>query len=406
MLHSTPVNGYLAWVGVLYALISSLFASWIGRPLIPLRSSQQQLEADLRFNLIRVRENAEGIAMTKGQAFELKRLRELFDFIQANFYRIVARSAFLNGFRNLSNLSGGMILSAVANAPRYLAGAITLGTITQSQQAFQQFQGALAWFVNSFDEIAEWKASVDRVLFLEQAFAAASADRRESALAFHAQAAQRLDANQLAVRLPDGTRLIEDADVTISADEHVLIGGPSGSGKSTLFRVLAGIWPWGSGEIALPEGKAMFLPQRPYLPHGSLADVLAYPGKATDFRAEACAQALRECELAGLVEVLHEEKRWANVLSGGEQQRLALARALLQEPDWLFLDEASAAMDGPMEERLYAKIKRALPNTAIVSIGHRASLDRHHTRKITLDPERGTLQSTALTPSGTVGQAS
>jgi len=398
------IHGYLVWVAVLYAAVSSLLAYWIGRPLIPLRSSQQQLEADLRFNLIRVRENAEGIAMTKGQPFELNRLRELFDFIQANFYRIVARSAFLNGFRNLSNLSGGMIVSAVANAPRYLAGAITLGTITQSQQAFQQMQSAMAWFVNSFDAIAEWKASSDRVLYLERALAAASADRQGSGLSISIQPAQRIDAKDLAVRLPDGACLVEGADVSVNANEHALISGPSGSGKSTLFRVLAGIWPWGSGEIALPQGKAMFLPQRPYLPNSALAEVLAYPGNAADVSREACADALRKCELAGLVEALDEEKRWANMLSGGEQQRVALARAVLQKPDWLFLDEASAAMDGPMEERLYAMLKRALPNTTIISIGHRASLDAHHSRKITLDPSRLALRATALTPRGAGGK--
>ncbi len=379
------IPGYMVWVAIAYAFVGSILAHLIGRPLIGLSFQQQRLEADFRYSLVRVRENAEGIALYGGETPERTGLMGRVERIRLNWWqlmRFTKRLTFMTvGYDQIAD-----IFPLLVAAPRYFSGAISLGVLTQIGNAFGQVQGSLSWFIESYGQVATWKATVDRLLTFDAALnAAESAGTRAERIEIERNGFQAVRANHLNLALPNGRSVQSDLSLDVEPGERLLIDGPTGVGKSTLFRAIAGIWPYGSGQIEMPAGaNLLFLPQRPYIPIGTLRDAVAYPAAGTRFSDAELAEALTAVGLAGLTGRIEESQNWTIQLSGGEQQRLALARALLNKPDWLFLDEATAALDEPSERELYELLEARLPDTTIVSIAHRANLVGLHDRHITL----------------------
>ena len=377
------IPGYMLWVAILYALVSTLVTHLVGRPLVPLRFQQQRLEANFRFNLMRVRENVEGIALSGGEAEERVGLDNRFDLVVVNFRALMNRLKRLGiatfGFSEVSQ-----VFPLVVAAPRLFSGAIKLGTWTQISTVFGEVEGSLSWFVNQYSALAEWRAIVGRLGTFQRAIAGAQAERLDGMRASRADGSG-LQVSGVSLRLPNGALLLDGASFRIPPGQATVITGRSGAGKSTLFRALAGIWPFGSGQVQRPPGTLMFLPQRPYLPLGTLRDAVCYPGSSRSISTVALAAALADVGLAALTPRLDDEENWTLHLSPGEQQRLALARALLVRPDWLFLDEATASLDQAAEAALYAMLRQRLPDTTLVSIAHRDSVIALHDHQIDLD---------------------
>ncbi|MBV9354665.1 MAG: ABC transporter ATP-binding protein/permease [Chloroflexi bacterium] len=381
------IPGYMVWVAIGYAFVGSILAHLIGRPLIGLSFNQQRLEADFRYSLVRVRENAEGIALYGGEAPERTGLMGRVEGIRLNWWqlmRFTKRLTFMTvGYDQIAD-----IFPILVAAPRYFSGAISLGVLTQIGNAFGQVQGSLSWFIESYGQVATWKATVDRLLTFEAALdAAEAAGTRAERIEIERNGFQAVRANQLNLALPNGHAVQSGLSLDVEPGERLLIDGPTGVGKSTLFRAIAGIWPYGSGQIEMPaDANLLFLPQRPYIPIGTLRDAVAYPAAGARFTDAQVAEALTAVGLPALVGRIEESQNWSIQLSGGEQQRLALARALLNKPDWLFLDEATAALDEASERELYELLEARLPRTTIVSIAHRTNLIGLHDRHITLSP--------------------
>lgn len=397
-LGGVELPGFMVWVALVYAIVGSFLTWFIGRRLVRVNFLLERFNADFRYRMTRVRENAESIALYGGERDERRRLSEAFGRIYDTWWEYMTlnkRLTWLTVFYN----QVAHIFPIVVQAPRYFAGEIQLGVLTQTAGAFGQVQGSLSWFVDSFSQLADWKAVVDRLTtFAEAMTRAKQAVSTERAFTKTA-ATPALELAGVDVELPDGRRLLEGVDLAIHPGEAVVIQGPSGSGKTTLFRVLAGLWPFGRGRIDLPAGaRILFLPQKPYLPIGTLAEALAYPD-TPDTHAEADYRAaLEACLLPHLVDRLDEQANWSLVLSPGEQQRLAFARALLYRPDWLFLDEASSALDEATEAKIYRLIREHLPAATIVSIAHKPSVLAFHDRRLRLDPAARRVSSEALSP--------
>jgi vitamin B12/bleomycin/antimicrobial peptide transport system ATP-binding/permease protein len=278
------------------------------------------------------------------------------------------------------------VFPMIVAAPQYFAGQISLGVLTQTADAFGQVQGALSWFVDTFATLAGWKAVVDRLTTFSEAMVKAKEMAKRNAFEAHAETAPELVLEDVEVRLPNGNVLLDDVDVTIRQGERVVLRGPSGSGKTTLFRVLAGLWPFGRGRIGLPkDARVLFLPQKPYLPVGTLKEVLSYPDMPEQHSDEACREVLKTCGLAALAPRLQEQANWSLMLSGGEQQRLAFARALLYRPDWLFLDEATSALDDAAESQMYALVRARLAAATVISVAHRPAVGAMHNRQLVID---------------------
>jgi putative ATP-binding cassette transporter len=386
---SLAVPGYMVWAAVVYAALGTGLSHLIGRRLVRLNFDQERFEADLRFGLIRLRENAEGIALYGGEADEKRHLLARFGAVFRNWHAIVrARSrliAFTAGYQQAA-----VIFPFLVGAPRYFTGAIQLGGLMQTASAFGQVQDALSWFVAAYPELAEWKASVDRLTTFRGAITAVGRPDEPGLAVVAAPGDGVVRLQDVDLALPDGRPLVRASGAAIAPGQSVLLTGPSGSGKSTLFRALAGIWPYGRGRIERPAGaRVLFLPQRPYLPLGALRDIVAYPSRGAAFSDEELGEALRACRLPGLVPHLGETDHWARRLSPGEQQRLAFARALLLRPDWLFLDEATAAVDAETEAELYQLVRSRLPGTTVVSIAHRPAVARFHSVRWRLAPDGG-----------------
>ena len=384
------VHGYMVWVALIYAVLGTAFMHFIGRPLIALNFAQQKVEADFRFSLMRFRENAEGIALHHGEAGEIRGLRERFSAVADNWWDIMKRQQKLSWFRSGYGQIA-IIFPYMVAAPRYFSGQIQLGDLMQTASAFGQVQGALSWFVSAYTQLASWKATVDRLTSFQAAMARMQAtSRAEPGIVTHISAAPGVSGERIEINLPDGKPLVASFDLQLAAGQSVLITGASGSGKSTVFRALAGLWPWGRGTVQLPRGACvLFLPQKPYLIIGSLRAQLSYPAAPDLYSDDELKRALIDCDLPQLVERLDDEQHWAQQLSGGEQQRIALARALLRKPDWLFMDEGTASMDEASEARLYTLLRTRLPGTTLVSIGHRPALAQYHERRIELQREQG-----------------
>ena len=382
------IQGYMMWVALIYAVIGSWLTHKVGAALTNLNFNQQRYEANFRFNLIRVRENAESIASYGGESDEKQSLTARFFEVWKNFRQLMIYSKrltwFITGYRQIA-----IIFPIMVVAPRYFADKIEFGVIFQTSSAFGQVQGALSWFVTAYGEIAQWRATLNRLTSFHEAIQAA---RREASgkqgIQRAATTTTSLTLKDTTIRLPDGSVLLGHVSAAINPGQHTLVTGPSGIGKSTLFRALSGIWPFGDGAVEVPaKARQMFLPQRPYLPIGSLRDAVAYPSASRGFTDEEIKAALRDCELPQLAERLEEVDHWGQRLSIGEQQRLAFARALLNRPDWLFLDEATSALDETMEKKLYTLMRERLAGTTLVSIAHRPSVARFHDHRIELVPD-------------------
>jgi putative ATP-binding cassette transporter len=391
------IPGYLVWGALIYAIFGTALTQWIGSPLVNLDFQQQRLEADFRFNLVRVRENSEQIALLDGESAERQRLSERFGRVVDNWYAIMSRTKRLTAFTR-SYSQAAVIFPYVLVAPAYFADKIQLGGMMQTGSAFESVQTALSFFVSIYRSMAEWRAVVARLDGFELAIesAAAHAAGPDSIKVVPSADSNKIDLRELRVRLPNGTPLISADSFSIRSNERILLTGPSGAGKSTLFRAIAGIWPFGSGSVVIPPmATLMMLPQRPYFPVGLLRDVVAYPAQASAFGTDRIRDALTSVGLLQLAERLDEEAHWNRMLSLGEQQRLGLARALLHAPQYLFLDEATASLDEPSEAALYRLLEEKLPDTTIVSIGHRSTLQAFHTRNAVLvrDGDRFALQN-------------
>lgn len=379
------IPGFLVWCALLYAILGTALTHWIGAPLINLNFEQQRFEADFRFNLIRVRENSEQIALLKGESAERGHLLHRFGFVIANWYAIMSRTKRLTAF-TASYGQAATIFPYVVVAPAYFAKSIQLGDMMQTGSAFGSVQDALSFFVTAYRSLAEWRAIVARLDGFEMSVSsAANIAAREPTIGVAASNGKAIALAQLLVKLPNGEPLVSADAFMVEPAERVLVTGPSGSGKSTLFRAIAGIWPFGTGTIAIPEkARLMMLPQRPYFPIGPLGDAVIYPAEHGAITPERIAEALNSVGLPRLAKRLDEDGHWNRMLSLGEQQRLGLARALLHVPDYLFLDEATASLDEPSEARLYRLLTEKLPQATIVSIGHRSTLDAFHTRKVAM----------------------
>ena len=383
--HTLVLPGYMVWVSILYALGGTWLTDWIGRPLVRLNFDKQRYEADFRFSLVRFRENSEGVALYRGEPDEFRGFRALFESVVQNWWGIMRRQKRLTSFTS-GYSQGAWIVPSIVAAPRYFRGELGLGGLMQTVGAFNQVQDALSFFVVSYKEIAAWCAVVERLAGFERTLARVRRDTARGGGVQHADGdEQELRVENVDLHLPDGRPLIAHVNLSLQRGESVLLGGASGSGKSTLFRAIAGIWPFGRGEIRTSsKARVLFLPQRPYLPIGTLRSVVSYPMPADGVSDAALRDALEAVGLPELARRLDESGHWALQLSPGEQQRIAFARALLQKPDWLFLDEATSAVDEPTEERLYRLLHERLPGTTLFSVGHRATLRSFHSRQLTV----------------------
>jgi putative ATP-binding cassette transporter len=383
------IPGYLVWGALIYAIFGTVLTHWIGSPLVMLNFQQQRLEADFRFNLVRVRENSEQIALLSGENAEQERLLQRFGRVVQNWYEIMSRTKRLTAFTS-SYSQAAVVFPYVLVAPAYFAGKIQLGGMMQTASAFSSVQQALSFFVSVYRSLAEWSSVVARLEGFEETIAGATrlASATPSINVVRSDESNAIELRQFLVKLPDGTPQVAADNLRIQSNEHVLVTGPSGAGKSTLFRAIAGIWPFGDGVITIPaKATLMMLPQRPYFPIGALKAAIVYPSNPDAFSSALVEQALAAVGLPQLAPRLEEEAHWNRMLSLGEQQRLGLARALLHEPQYLFLDEATASLDEPSEAALYRLLADKLKATTTVSIGHRSTLEAFHESHVVLDYE-------------------
>lgn len=384
------IYGYMVWVAIVYAIAGTWLTHKIGKPLILLNFNQQKYEADFRYNLVRFRENCEGVALYRGEEDELRGFRARFNAVFENWWAIMKRQKLLT-FLTAGYSQAAVIFPFVVGAPRFFSGAIQLGGLVQISNSFGQVQGALSWFIDAYTNFASWKASVDRLISFHNAVVRAQEENR-AGLGLARVADEKntdLVASNLELELPTGRMLLAGINITVESGDHLLIIGPSGSGKSTLFRAIAGIWPFGAGQVRLPcDFRALFLPQRPYFPLGTLRQMVTYPGAPDTFTDAQVRAALEATNLGGLTERLDEQQNWAQQLSGGEQQRVAIARALLHRPGWLFLDEATSALDEPSQAQMYQLIRDSLKDTTIISIAHRNALADFHGKVLDLAPSK------------------
>jgi vitamin B12/bleomycin/antimicrobial peptide transport system ATP-binding/permease protein len=396
--HPFTVPGYLVWAALLYAVAGTWLTHWIGHPLVRLNFDQQRYEADFRFSLVRFRENAEGVALYHGEEGELHNFGERFASIVRNWWDIMRQQKRLTWFTS-GYTQAAVIFPIIVVAPRYFGGKILLGGLMQTAGAFGQVQDALSFVISSYTDIASWASVVDRLSefrnALERTRIQASADDG----IHRANCDASLNVNGVNLDLPDGQPLIANVNVSLGRGDSALLRGPSGTGKSTLFRAIAGIWPFGRGEIQMPpNARVLFLPQKPYLPIGTLRESVSYPMPADDVDEAILRDALEAVELPELAGRLGEGGHWTLQLSPGEQQRIAFARALVQKPEWLFLDEATSAVDEETESRLYRLLRDRLPGTTVFSVGHRETLRAFHSRQLVLQPDGNGPASIVETP--------
>ena len=383
------IPGFMVWMAVLYCVVGSVITQYIGRRQIPLNFEQQRVEADFRHTMVRVREYSESIALDKGEAVASRQLGQRFDKVLGNYLALIKAQKSLIWFTSFFG-QAAVVFPFVVAAPRFFSGAIQLGELMQISSAFGQVQGALSWFVDSYSSLATWRATTDRLTSFEASFRALAPIDNAQAAPESIADSNSLTIHNLDLSLPNGTQLLARTDLQAKGGDRILLQGPSGSGKSTLFRAVAGIWPFAHGAVQAPAD-AMFIPQRPYFPNGPLREALAYPqppGAYTDAQLQ---QALVDALLPHLVGELDRLDAWSQKLSGGEQQRLAIARVLLKQPQWIFADEATSALDEAAEHTLYQRLSDLVARRGggMVSIAHRPAVAAFHTRQWVLTPRQG-----------------
>jgi putative ATP-binding cassette transporter len=364
-------DGYLCYLAVIYAAIGTVLTFIIGRPLIRLNFRQQRVEADYRFSLVRIRENAESIAMYRGTGEEGVYLEERFGQVVKNVYNIMLKTVHV-GFFSLSYNQASVVFPFIISSPLYFAKTITLGSLIQISSAFGRVQDSLSTLINNFASLARWKSVIDRLVQYNENMEAAA----EITSIPVEESGTVLTAEGLSITTPEGRQLMLDGCFQLKPGDAMLIRGPSGCGKTTLFRTLAGLWPYATGRINYPVGEVLFLSQKPYIPLGTLRRAICYPH--APLPDHVILKVMEETHLEHLVNKLDLDGNWGQILSLGEQQRVAFARAILLHPQIIFMDEASSAMDEDLENRLYTELRRHLTSSIIVSVGHRSTLKRFH----------------------------
>jgi putative ATP-binding cassette transporter len=380
------VPGYLVWVSIIYAIVGTVCAFKIGYPLVALNFEQQRREANFRFAAVDLRSHAEHVALYRGEAHQKTTLSLLFDRVLNNWYAIILRQKlllwFTAGYNQLS-----VLLPLLVTLPNYFNKVFKLGGFMQALRAFQNIQEALSFFVNSYTSIAQWRATVQRLItFINHIYEVEQHAKTQNQFVYENVSKNIIAAKNLNIYTPHDEKMLENINVTFEHGKNYLIKGASGIGKSTLIRVIAGIWPYGAGIIDLPENKkVMYIPQKPYMPIGTLKEALLFPDKEPGHVTDAeLIKVLKDCDLPDIVSRLHDVSMWSEQLSPGELQRVAIARVLLTKPDWVFLDESTSALDLPHEKMLYELIKTQLPNCSIVSVGHQPSVEVFHEHQVDL----------------------
>ena len=386
-LGSVAIPGYMFWGVLLYTAIMTWLAIRTGRPLINLNFAQQRFEADFRFSLVRLRENCESVAFYRGEAREKEIFGDRFANVYANFKAIMLRTLNL-GFVQYGSGQAAVVFPYLIAAPKYFLERLSLGSIQQIAGAFIQLQGSLAWIINSYNDIANWQAGVDRLAtFRDRVDVIRTALNEPQPIAISREG-KGLAVIDLELDLPDGQPLRQGINIEVAPGEAILVQGPTGTGKSTLLRAIAGIWPFGRGRIRLDKQPAFFIPQKSYTPLGTLRQALLYPNEGTRVTPQKLVEVLHSVGLGHLAGALGEVDLWSQRLSGGEQQRLAFARVLLADPATIFLDEATASLDESGQATLYRLLRDLPSHPTIISVGHRATLREFHDRVLDLAPAR------------------
>ena len=377
------IPGYMLWAAVVYCLIGSVLTHYIGKSQIKLNFFQQKYEADFRHHMVRVREYSESIALDKGEIVEKTQLDKRFTTVISNYLKLIKAQKNLIWFTSFFG-QAAIIFPFLVASPRFFSGAIQLGQLMQISSAFGQVQNSLSWFVDSYSGLASWRATTDRLTSFDENMTASEA-LLPTQTAINTSS-NSLSTNDLTLSLPNGKVLLAHAALNAKAGDSILLNGPSGSGKSTLFRAFAGIWPFSKGQIHMPAN-AMFIPQHPYFPNGTLREALSYPEPAAKYDDAALQTALTDALLPQLASRLDDTEAWGQMLSGGEQQRLAIARVLLKKPQWIFADEATSALDVEAENTLYKRLRASvlIAKGAIISIAHRPSVTAFHNTIWTLE---------------------
>ena len=383
------IYGYLVWTALAYSVLGTWITHKVGHRLVSLNYLQQKLEADFRFSMVRLRETAESVAFYNGAAKEESFLSNRFMTLLRNTLFIIKKQKQLSWLTN-SYAQIAIIFPFVVAVPRYLSQNISLGGLMQIANCFGKVQDAMSYFVDVYASLAEWQSCAERLLSFDKHIAAIEKETEEkSGSLVREETHDRLRLADVTISVPamdenKRTReIISSAACTIRSGEHVILKGPSGSGKSTLLRTLAGFWPYVKGHISMPApSEMMFIPQKPYIPMGTSAEAASYPLETAD--EEILSPLLVECGLSHLMEKTDTEADWSHILSLGEQQKLAFVRVFLRKPKWVFLDEATSAMDEETEEKMY-RLLTALPGTTVISIGHRSTLDKWHDRVLRIE---------------------